>query len=179
MIELISKSSLQLGKLIDGLLEYSKSENVLLENKTSINLEELIDEMEGLFAYEEQLNFQLESSVSDVIINKSALEQVLINLITNAIKYNDKEQVEIEIGVTASNTHYEFYVQDNGPGIALENQDKIFSIFKTLGVDDKFGKKGNGIGLATVKKVIEQSGGDIHLTSKPNAGTKFIFTFKK
>jgi signal transduction histidine kinase len=179
MLSLITKSRENLKKLIDGLLEYSRSENVLKENKSQINLNSLIDELTGLFVYEHNLTLKLESSITNIEMNRAALEQVLINLITNSIKYNDKKNVEIEIGVSESATHYEFYVQDNGLGIALENQEKIFEIFEVLGNEDRFGIKGNGIGLATVKKVIENSGGSIKVESEPTKGARFIFTFEK
>jgi signal transduction histidine kinase len=179
IIHLISKSSDKLRSLVDGLLEYSRSEKVLKEHKTVVNLNSLMDDFRGLFVYEKNLSLNLKSSITDVVINRAALEQVLINLITNSIKYNDKENVEVEIGGSASTTHYKFYVQDNGPGIALENQENIFDIFKVLSNEDRFGMKGNGIGLATVKKVIENSGGSIKVTSEPTKGAKFTFTFEK
>jgi signal transduction histidine kinase len=152
IVSLIIKSSDKLRNLIEGLLAYSKSENVLIEDKTQINLNSLMEELKGLFVYENSLELNLKSSFDVVTINRTALDQVLINLITNAIKYNDKQQVLIEIGVNETQTHYEFYIQDNGPGIALENQEKIFSIFEVLSDADKYGTKGNGIGLATVKR---------------------------
>jgi signal transduction histidine kinase len=117
--------------------------------------------------------------MNDIVMNRTALEHVLINLVTNAIKYNDKENVAIDIGVSESATHYEFYVQDNGPGIALDHQDNIFDIFKVFVKKDRFGVAGNGIGLATVKKVIENSGGYITVKSEPKKGAKFLFSFEK
>ncbi len=179
ILSLIAKSSDKLRNLIDGLLEYSRCETVLKENKSQINLKDFIDDLTGLFIYEDHLKIELKSSVNNILLNRAALEQVLINLITNAIKYNDKETVEIEIGVEESITHYEFYVQDNGAGIAIKNLKKIFDIFEVLGDKDKFGKKGNGIGLATVKKVIENSGGSIKVESELGKGARFIFTFEK
>lgn len=179
ILSLIAKSSDNLRNLIDGLLEYSRCENVLKENKSHINLNSLMDDLTGLFVYEQNLKLKLKSSITNIVINRAALEQVLINLVTNAIKYNDKKNVEIEIGVSESTTHYEIYIQDNGPGIALEDQEKIFDIFKVIGNKDRFGKKGNGIGLATVKKVIENSGGSIKVKSEPTKGARFIFTFEK
>jgi signal transduction histidine kinase len=125
------------------------------------------------------LDLQLKSSITDVVLNRAAVEQILINLITNAIKYSDKEQVKIEIGVTESPTHYEFYVEDYGPGIALENQEKIFGIFQVLRDEDKYGTRGNGIGLATVKKIVENSGGSIKVVSEQAKGSKFLFTLEK
>tara|TARA_R100000935_G_scaffold34485_1_gene55131 strand:+ start:791 stop:1993 length:1203 start_codon:yes stop_codon:yes gene_type:complete len=179
ILGLITKSSEKLGRLIDGLLEYSKSENALIENKSQIELKSFIDEIKILFTYEQRFSLELKSTLTNILINKAALEQVLINLITNAIKYNDKDIVKIEIGVSETSTQYQFYVQDNGSGIALENQEKIFEIFKILGNEDRFGLKGNGIGLATVKKIIENSGGTIKVISEQTMGSKFIFTFEK
>ena len=179
ILSLISKSSDKLRNLIDGLLEYSRCETVLKENRSQLNPKDFIEDLTGLFIYENHLAINLNSAVNSILINRAALEQVLINLITNAIKYNDKDTVEIEIGLDESTTHYEFYVQDNGAGIAIQDQKKIFDIFEIIGDIDRFGKKGNGIGLATVKKVIENSGGSIQLESEPGIGTKFIFTFEK
>ncbi|MEJ1221747.1 sensor histidine kinase [Sediminicola sp. 1XM1-17] len=179
MLSMIAKSCDNLKSLIDGLLEYSRSENVLKESKSLVNINSLINDMTGLFVYENNLTLTLKTSLIDIIVNRTALEQVLINLIANAIKYNDKEHVEIEIGVSESTTHYEFHVQDNGLGIALEYQEKIFDIFKVLENKDRFGDKGNGIGLATVKKVITNSGGTIKVISEPAMGARFIFTIEK
>ena len=86
--------------------------------------------------------------------------------------------MEIKIGVSSSATHYEFYVQDNGPGISLDNQEKIFDIFKVAALKDRFGQRGNGIGLATVKKVVESNSGIIKVESEEGKGAKFIFTLE-
>ncbi|MRH99766.1 GAF domain-containing protein [Kriegella sp. EG-1] len=179
MLDLMAKSSEKLKTLITGLLDYSRSESVLTENKTPINVEEMIKDINGLFAFENDMMFNLKSSIAQILTNRTALEQILINLITNAIKYNDKEKVKIEIGLTDSKTHYELYVEDNGPGIAKENQEKVFEIFNVLTSKDKFGVSGNGIGLATVKKIVEKSGGQIKLESEKGNGAKFIFTIEK
>lgn len=179
MLSLISKSSDNLNNMIDGLLEYTRSESVLKEKKSEINLTDLIKNITGLFAYENNLKLNLKTSIKSITTNRAALEQILINLVANAIKYNDKKTIEIEVGITASTSHYELYVQDNGPGIALEDQDKIFEIFEVISPQDKYGKRGNGIGLATVKKVVEKSGGLIKVESKLKKGAKFIFTIEK
>ena len=98
---------------------------------------------------------------------------------SNATKYNDKDEVEIQIEICENGDFYEFCVQDNGPGIALEEQDKVFQIFKVLAATDRFGQPGNGIGLATVKKIIEKMGGTINLESAKGKGCQFNFNLKK
>ncbi|WP_092848531.1 sensor histidine kinase [Algibacter pectinivorans] len=179
MLKLILNSSDNLRGLVEGLLEYSKSDTIIKEKKTSINLEDLIQQVEGLFNYDHKIKMKLNTSLVDVKANKTVVNQVLINLVSNAIKYNDKDEVAIDITVSESSTHYQFYVKDNGPGIALANQKKIFKIFEKLVNYDKFGRTGHGIGLATVKKIVEKSGGTVKVDSQLGEGAKFSFTIKK
>ncbi len=105
--------------------------------------------------------------------------QILINLIANAVKYNDKEIAIIEIGFSEQDKHYEFYVADNGPGIDPEHHEKIFEIFTINASADRYGQKGNGIGLATVRKMIDKQGGTITIDSSLGSGAKFIFSLRK
>lgn len=179
MLHLIEGASEKLRCLIDGLLEYSKSENVLNENKVTISLGDLKIDLLELFTYEHDLTLNLNSSIEEIVVNKAALYQILINLVANAIKYDDKKDIRIEIGVYDSSTHYEFYVQDNGPGIPLNCQETIFKIFSIIASKDRYGKHGNGIGLATVKKIVEKCGGTIKVESELGNGSKFSFSIQK
>ncbi|MFC2111101.1 ATP-binding protein [Bacteroidota bacterium] len=179
MLELLNSSSSKLGKLISGMLENSRSETMLKEKRINVELDELRNDLMKLFSYEKDLKILSNSTLKNVFTNKTALEQIFINLIANAIKYNDKKSVEIEIGVSENNTHYEFHVQDNGPGIESKHQEKIFIIFHTIAKKDKFGQAGNGIGLSTVRKLVEKSGGKVTVESKKGKGANFIFTIEK
>ncbi|MBD3661870.1 MAG: GAF domain-containing protein [Arenibacter algicola] len=179
MLEMIIGSSGNLIGLIDGLLQYSKSESLLREGKSDIELQMLRTDLEGLFNYDHQLKLVLKSDLTQIKAHKTALHQILINLITNAIKYHDKETVEIELGVSESDTHFLFYVKDNGPGIETIHQERIFKIFEKLAATDKFGVRGNGIGLATVKKIVEKLGGAIRVESDLGKGAKFIFSLER
>jgi signal transduction histidine kinase len=115
---------------------------------------------------------------------------VFRNLITNAMKYNDKGQKWIEIGVARRGglppavresllemgpNDSIFYVRDNGIGIPPKHWATVFRIFKRLHGRDKFGG-GTGAGLTIVKKIIERHGGQILLDSVPGEGTTFYFT---
>ncbi|MEI8085650.1 MAG: ATP-binding protein [Paludibacter sp.] len=179
MLDLIEGAADKLRRLIDGLLEYSRSENVLNENKSIINLKLLEKDIYGLFSFDKELKFIVKTSLIEIFANRTALDQILINLVANAIKYNNMDSTEIEIGISENNENYLFYVQDNGPGIEKQLQEKIFNIFEIVAVKDKFGQTGNGIGLATVKKLVEKLGGIISVESDLGKGSKFTFSIEK
>lgn len=179
MLNVIGNASNKLSRLIDGLLKNSKSENLLKEKKTNLNLVALLNDLQTIFSYEKNLQLKLKSDLSEIHINREVLEQVLINLITNSIKYCDKKNVEIEIGIEQIDLYYKFYVQDNGPGIEFKHHEQIFKIFEVITLKDKFGISGNGIGLATVKKLISKSGGEIKIQSEIGKGARFLFTISK
>ena len=107
------------------------------------------------------------------------MQQIFLNLISNAIKYNDKERVEITIGFSENADFYTFHVLDNGAGIDKKYQEKIFDIFEIVANVDRFGKKGTGVGLSTVKKLVKGLGGKINVQSTKNTGTTFEFTIAK
>lgn len=175
----IEDSADKLKKMIDGLLEYSKSEKILKEEKSKVDPAELVETINGLFMVDHGPAISLDTTINELSVNKAVLEQILVNLVSNAIKYNDKDQTEIKIGISDNETSYEFSVEDNGPGIALEFQDRIFNMFEVLTKRDKFGETGNGIGLATVRKMVRKMGGSIRVQSKEGEGARFIFSIEK
>ncbi|MCP4976614.1 MAG: histidine kinase [Maribacter sp.] len=179
MLGFIQKASINLTGLIDGLLNYSKSESVLKEGGSDIDLQLLRNDISGLFSYDNSLVLEFNSKLKSINTNKAAIHQILINLVSNAIKYNDKDEVEIQIEICEKGDFYEFCVRDNGPGIALKEQGKIFQIFKVIASTDRFGEPGNGIGLATVKKIVEKMGGNINVESAKGKGCQFTFNIKK
>jgi signal transduction histidine kinase len=179
MLKLIGDSSDKLRSLIDGLLAYSKSEKVLKEMKTKISTVDLEHDIFDSFKTDDHLEMTFKTDLKEITVNKTAINQILFNLFTNAIKYNDKDMSNIEIGLLDLDKHYQFYVQDNGLGIDERFHGKIFDIFETIASTDKYGRPGNGIGLATVKKIVEKSGGSIWVESELGKGSKFIFTIEK
>ena len=179
LLELIISSADSLRDLVDGLLSYSKSDGFLKEGKSTINLQKLTTEIAQLFNLDHHVNMVLKSFLEAVHVNKIAIHHILMNLVSNAIKYSDKDDVFIEMGVEETNTHYKFFVKDNGPGIAANDQTKIFELFTKVANQDKFGQVGHGIGLATVKKIVKKLGGKISVTSELGQGAMFNFSIKK
>jgi signal transduction histidine kinase len=179
MLELINESSNKLLDLVDAVLNYSRCDNLLKEDKTTIAAEELKKEIFSFFVVDKDIRIRFTIDCKEIIENRGALEQILINLIANAIKYNDKKIIEIDIHIKEIDEYYQFTVKDNGPGIDPSYHHKVFEMFEVAVKKDRYGNSGNGIGLATVKKLITRLGGTISIDSAPGKGATFIFTLKK
>ena len=109
---------------------------------------------------------------------KILLDQLFQNLIGNALKYQKEGEIPIiDISHEDLGTHHQFIVSDNGIGIDSEYFDKIFVIFQRLHGRNQY--NGTGIGLALVKKIVDNLQGKIWVESDLNVGSKFIFTIKK
>lgn len=179
LMAMLDLSSKTLRNLVDGILEHSRTDSLLVETRSVFNFGELLDETIQLFDNKEEFIFVRSFVNKEIYTNRVALQQILINLIVNGVKYNDKPQVIIEMGFEETEEYYEFYVKDNGPGIKKMDQKRIFDIFEVLTGEDRFGNRGNGIGLSTVKKLVEGLGGKILVDSQINKGTTFSFVITK
>jgi signal transduction histidine kinase len=180
MLEKIKFSSLKLKKLIEGLLEHSKTDEFINESKTAVNLRLLVAEIKSHYSGTTSgLSITLKTELYTVVVSQTILYHVLLNLVSNAVKYNDKNNTIIEIGASENDRFYSFYVKDNGPGIDPKFLEDIFEIFRIVTPKDRYGVSGNGIGLATVKKLIENSGGTIQVESEIGKGATFMFTLEK
>jgi len=180
LIEMINSSALNLTNFIDGILRYSQNPSLLAEDKNSINIQESLNDLIQLIDPMGEVKFTFNSQCeSTIFTNKVALDQIFLNLLVNAVKYNDKEEVQISIFVEELKEFMKFNIIDNGPGVKTEDQQRIFQIFETTTNIDKSGVKGTGIGLATVKSLVEGLGGTIRLYSEIGKGSNFEFTLRK
>lgn len=107
--------------------------------------------------------------------DKTKLEQIFQNLISNAIKFCDKEKGFIDIDFKELDDFFQFSVKDNGMGIEEKYHEKIFKIFNYLNKS----QDSSGIGLSIVKKIVDLHRGKIWLESTPGKGSTFYFTIKK
>jgi len=174
----IHDTSLKLSHLIDGILKYYLSESNYSDFIQTISLHKSISEILNLLP-NENVHLSLPSEDSLISVNKSVFEQIVLNLISNSINYNNKENIELAIKFREDAEFYHFSITDNGPGIPESKFETIFELFKTLETKNRFNKKGSGIGLATVKKLVESAKGSISITSELNSFTTFQFSLKK
>jgi signal transduction histidine kinase len=181
-IDVIRNSALRMQRLINDLLKFSR----LGQQKNPmapVGLNAM------LMHVRVNLQYALDAKKADLRVDKlptvvcdaTAITEVFHNLISNAIKYNDKPNPIIEVGYTekpspqTSDPEYEFFVRDNGVGIKQEYFEKIFQIFQRLQRDEE----GTGIGLTIVKRVVEWHGGRVWVESEYGKGTTFRFTLPK
>ncbi len=179
LIGLLDESSQQLRELIDGILEHSRSDALLQANREEVKLPQFFTDLLNLIDYKKQYQIKYPTDFNIITVNRHAIQQILINLIINGITYNDKDSVEISIGFEEGEMFYRFSVTDNGRGIAPEHQTKIFKLFERLDTPEQHETKGHGIGLSTVKKLVEHLGGEISIQSIVGQGTTFSFSVLK
>lgn len=166
--------------LINSLLHFSRLGRVeLLMQRTNLNeLVASVIEVLSISQEETNLDIRIPKRLPDVRCDRIQVSEVFSNLITNAIKYNDKANRLVEIGFLNRATDefkITFYVRDNGIGIRQKHLDNIFRIFKRLHTAHQYGG-GTGAGLTIAKKIVERHGGKIWVESTYGEGSTFYFT---
>ncbi|MDC7996217.1 GAF domain-containing sensor histidine kinase [Altibacter sp. HG106] len=175
----LKKSALSLSDYIGNILDHYESTAYQRDDAEAFELNVLLEDIVELLQIKYDCEVHLPERHLDVKCNRSALEQIFLNLIANSIKYNDKKRIIIEIEASEDDQQYSFSVSDNGMGIEENMLHSIFDLFSTVGHLDREGQKGHGIGLSTVKKLIETLEGTIEATSTVGKGTTFHFTIAK
>jgi len=170
--------------LINSLLHYSQlGRTELSRQSTNLNevAEQAIDTL-GISQPQSLIKFRFPRPLPTICCDRGQMSELFTNLLTNAIKYNDKSEKWVEIGFIESDRVdpqnpllYTFYIRDNGIGIPPQHLERVFQIFKRLHTQDQYGG-GTGAGLTIVKKIVERHGGKIWVKSTPDEGSTFYFT---
>ena len=172
-LELMRSRVARMDSLIDGLLEYARVGSTTA-SLTTFRVEQLLAEIVDSLSIPDSFVVELPAELPPITTNRVLLGQVLANLIGNAYKHHDRSDGRIQVTVQPDDQSWRFSVTDDGCGIAPENQERVFDIFKTLSGADK---NNTGIGLSIVKKLVETHGGKITLESQIGVGTTFCFTW--
>ena len=161
------------SQLVKEILDYSSIGFLEEEKEEVIKTVEIIHEIGSLLHIPENIEFKVSSDIPLVKISKIRIHQIFQNLISNAIKFNNKKEGKIEIGANKLNSDYwEFFVKDNGIGIPEEDIDSLFQVFKTINKSPE----STGLGLAIVKKIVQFYGGDVKINSNFGHQTTVFFT---
>ena len=160
--------------LIEGILEYSRAGRVRVE-PTEVDTGRLVHDIIELIAPPPHVRFELDPQLPLLVTEKLPLQQVLLNLIGNAVKYTVRPDAVVRVSARRTPGGCEFRVSDNGPGIAPAFHDRVWGIFQTLEARDKV--EGTGIGLALVKKIVEHRGGRAWVESEEGQGATFGFVW--
>jgi signal transduction histidine kinase len=178
-LNLIEECSLQLKDYIDGILNYYKLDSIDLTIKDEIIISVLIEEIKLMLSIDSNVTISYTSEFNSIKISKYALIQLLVNLIGNGIKYNDKETVTVNVDFKSNENSYLIEVSDNGIGMKPEDFDKIYESFKNLNIKDRYGNYGTGMGLSSVKKIVDKLNGKIKIDSELGRGSKFKIKLPK
>jgi PAS domain S-box-containing protein len=202
-VETLIRLTQRMDDLIDSLLEYSRIGRVepdLGENDLNQLVAEVLDSLH-ISLQQREIDVRLPRSLPIVRCDRLYVAEIFRNLITNAMKYNDKERKWIEIGYLSGSglprlpggngdddlttvptpeppaNLRVFFVRDNGIGIRPEHGDSVFRMFRRLHGREEFGG-GTGSGLTICKKIVERHGGRIWFESTPQEGSTFYFTLE-
>jgi len=169
----------RMRNIIQDLLEYSRVGRVNVKQE-EVDLNEILESVKILQrnVIEEKKATITWKSMPTVEANKGAIQQLFQNLIQNALNYQKKGSIpEIKIWTENLDTHWKFYVRDNGIGIDPQYKERIFAIFQRLHGKEEY--SGTGVGLAICKKIVEDQGGSIGVDSEVGSGSTFYFTIAK
>ena len=173
--ELIQKRVMRMSSLINGILEFSK----IGREGTSVNpisLKEIVEEViEAVIP--EHFEVNVLNELPTINFNQTQAYQIFQNLISNAVKYNDKSVGKIDISWKDLGNKYQFKIKDNGVGIPSKYHDRIFKVFQVL--ESQENVESTGIGLAIVKKIIDNVDSRIWVDSNYETGVAFVFELPK
>ena len=176
-LETIGKASQKMGRLIDDLLSFSRMGRVEMRRQP-VSMEGLVRDVRQELAADTQgrdIQWKV-GALPEVLGDPSLLRQVVMNLLSNALKYTrHRSQPRIEIGTAeADGGGSAFFVRDSGAGFDMQYKDKLFGVFQRLHRAEEF--EGTGIGLAIVKRIIQRHGGEVWAEGKVGEGAAFYFT---
>jgi two-component system sensor histidine kinase/response regulator len=162
--------------LINGILAFSKASQAAQKIEV-VNLQSLLTEISENLNVHEKVSIEVQAGFPTINTDRVGLQQVFMNLIGNAIKFNDKNAAIVKVGFEVkANDAFEFYVADNGKGIPKYEQNLIFEVFYH-GKQDKI-HDSSGLGLSIVKQIVENNGSQIRVESEVGKGSKFVFGWK-
>ena len=171
----------RMEQLINNLLDYSRVsiDGGETSNYKYINLRDITEIVKRNLRYSivqssATINIENEENFPLIKANQTQMMQLMQNLVSNALKFKGAGLPIVTVGFETKEDFHTFYVRDNGIGISKENQEKIFEMLTRLHSKQEY--EGTGIGLATVRKIVQRHQGRVWVESKAGEGSTFYFT---
>jgi len=176
-LNMVSHAANHLSGMIVSILDYSR-QSLAEQSIEEVDTNDLVHQIFAVFFPPKNVSIVVAENLPIINTKKLKLQQVFQNLISNALKYANKENCLIEVGVEEKDNWYQFFVKDNGPGISRNDHDRIFKLFETT--DNTSTKDSStGIGLNLLKMLVEEQGGKIWVESTKDVGSTFYFEWQK
>ncbi|MCB9584847.1 MAG: CHASE3 domain-containing protein [Polyangiaceae bacterium] len=165
----------RMESLIEGILTYSRAGR--RTPPEDVPVKALLDEVVDLLSPEAYVEVKATTELPSLHTERVPLQQVLLNLVGNAIKHGNPEQCQVAVSAERVPEGWKFRIADNGPGIEERFHERIFGFFERLKSRDEV--EGSGIGLAVVKKIVEERGGRVWVESEFGQGAAFYFVWPR
>ncbi len=175
-MELLRGRVRRMEALIQGILDFSRAAR-LPDKREEVDVAGVLSEVLDMLAPKPPAQVTVGAGLPRLHTHRVALQQVLMNLVGNALKHAGRPDARVHVEAREDAEHWEFRVVDNGPGIAPEFHERIWGLFQTLEPRDKV--ESTGIGLAVVRKIVEGRGGRAWIESTSGQGATFAFTWPK
>ena len=171
MFDHIRNGAARLSAMVEGILGVAQAHHQDFAKREVIDLPTVTAETADLVDPEQHFRIEFDGACPRIRASAPAVKQILLNLISNAVKYHDKPAGSVVVSCRREATDYVVTVADDGPGIAAADQERIFEAFET-GADAPR-VPSTGLGLALVRRVVARLGGAIGLDSAPGEGSRF------
>lgn len=176
-LTLLQSRAERLDELLNSLLQYSRVRSKQHE-KVLVDIADVVEEVDLLLSLSDGFSIKVNGTLPSIFAERIHLQQVFQNLIENAVKHHDRDTGVITVAAEDKGAEWGFSVTDDGPGIPAQFHEKVQQIFQTLVRRDE--REASGMGLALVKKIIEQNGGKLTIDSPLNGrGCAMRFTWPK
>jgi signal transduction histidine kinase len=176
--QLMRDNAQYMGQLIDDLLAFSRLSRQPLSKQPVVPADLVQQALHDLRAMQEERHIDVRiGALPPCQADPTLLKQVLVNLLSNALKFTSQRQVPvIEVGCREAGGEHVYFVKDNGVGFNMAYADKLFGVFQRLHRAEEY--EGTGVGLAIVQRIIHRHGGRIWAEAEVNQGATFFFTLE-
>lgn len=172
-LKVMEKATDEARSMVDGVLRYSTALHSFNQRKEVLDMAETVETIGVRVGLPAGCTLTFVGPEPTLFAPQVPVQQILQNLIGNAIKFRDKDQTEIIVRCEKMETGTRISVSDNGRGFDPDKISMIFTMFYTT--DDGAGKDGHGVGLSIVKRMVEMLGGTLEISSTPGVGTEMAF----